>query len=55
MAIWIKPNGTEIEIGDGSSADEYCKSLGWEKKRGRPAGSTVKKKVAKKKAAKKAE
>lgn len=38
MAIWVKPDGREIEINDNKETVEYVKSLGWKPKvpRGRP-------------------
>ena len=29
MSIWIKPNGTEIEINDSKATTEYVLTLGW--------------------------
>ena len=43
MKIFIKPDGTEIEVSEQSEA--FAKELGWKAK------GTAKKKVAKKKAA----
>ncbi len=33
MSIWIKPNGTEIEINDLEATVEYAKSLDWKPKK----------------------
>lgn len=33
--IFVKPNGTEIEINDHPETIEYCKSLGWKEKKAR--------------------
>ncbi len=44
MAIWIKENGSEIDINDDEANEDYAKSLGWEKK---GASKTEKKKVKK--------
>ena len=33
MAIWIKPNGNEIEINDKPATIEYAKSLNWKPKK----------------------
>lgn len=35
MAIYVKPSGVEVEVNDNSAA--VAKSLGWEKKKGRPS------------------
>ncbi len=35
MAIYIKPSGVEVEVNDNSA--DVAKSLGWEKKKGRPS------------------
>jgi len=42
MPTWIKPNGNEIETNDETATIEYCESLGWERKKGRPSGSKTK-------------
>jgi hypothetical protein len=43
MAIWIKTNGNEIELNDEPATIAYAESLGWEKKKGRPAKKKDKK------------
>tara|TARA_R110000851_G_scaffold133381_3_gene268194 strand:- start:411 stop:560 length:150 start_codon:yes stop_codon:yes gene_type:complete len=48
MTVYVKPNGTEVDVSDKSVA--YAESLGWTEK-GKPAV----KKAAKKKAAKQKE
>lgn len=37
MDIWVKENGSEIELNDEPATIAYAKSLGWSKKKGRKA------------------
>lgn len=32
MAIWIKPNGNEIEINDEPANVKACEEMGWKRK-----------------------
>jgi hypothetical protein len=47
MAIWIKPNGNEIEVNDLPATIEYAKSLKWKLKGEKK--ETQKKEVSKQK------
>lgn len=51
MSIWVKPNGTEIEINSNEETIEYVKSLGWKEKSAKK--EEIKKVEVKKKATKK--
>lgn len=41
MTIWIKENGSQIEINDEKATVEKAKSLGWKKKSGRKPKKVV--------------
>jgi len=42
MTVWTKPSGLEIETNDEPATIAHCESIGWQRKRGRPAGSAPK-------------
>ena len=33
--VWVKPNKQEIKINNDKASEDYAKSLGWTKKKGR--------------------
>lgn len=39
MAIWIKPNGAEVEVNDLPANEKKAASLGWKKKAKKKAKS----------------
>lgn len=45
MTIWVRPDGSEIELNDREETVEKARELGWKKKAGRkPKADNVKKK-----------